>query len=170
VPCQIALTVAIDVETSRHASTLNGRLPHRGVDHPTLPGNIAREPDIQRQQARHHATPSVCEAIKRTASPDLRIPMFLILFRTGRRQRFGSPLAPASLSSLFCPLVTCRDTVKVLVPISPFELGLVQLFDIAYLHRFGHVETVDEFTYPGANKAACYAARFSRDDSVRTKS
>jgi hypothetical protein len=69
------LTVAIDVEPPRHAPALNRLLPNRGVDRPSLPGNIAGEPHIQGQQARHHATPSSCGSIKMTSVSNLEIPM-----------------------------------------------------------------------------------------------
>ena len=54
VPRQIALTVAVDVETPRHAPALDGRLPDAGVDCPASPGDIARQTDIDRKQASHH--------------------------------------------------------------------------------------------------------------------
>src|SRR5271156_3711437 len=79
VPCQIALTVAIDIEPPRHAPALNRLLPNRGADRPSLPGNVAREPHIQGQQARHHTTPSFRGSISTTAISGLQIPMFLIL-------------------------------------------------------------------------------------------
>jgi hypothetical protein len=70
-PCQIALTVAIDVEPPRHAPAQNRLLPNRGADRPSLPGNVAREPHIQGQQAPHHTIPSSCGSIKTTAVSDL---------------------------------------------------------------------------------------------------
>src|SRR5262245_56117791 len=57
-PRQISLAVAIDVEPPHHAPALNRLLPNPGVDTPSLPANVAGEPHIQGQQARHHTTPS----------------------------------------------------------------------------------------------------------------
>ena len=53
VPRQIALAVAIDIEPPHHAPALNRRLPDRSVDCPSLPRDVARQPDIDRKQARH---------------------------------------------------------------------------------------------------------------------
>jgi hypothetical protein len=41
VSCQIALTVAINVEPPHHAPAPNRLFPDRGADYPTLPGNVA---------------------------------------------------------------------------------------------------------------------------------
>ena len=50
---QIALAIAVDVEPPRHATALHGRFPDSGVDSLALPRDVAREPDIDRKQARH---------------------------------------------------------------------------------------------------------------------
>src|SRR5580704_12535392 len=67
VPGQIALTVTINVEPPHQTPAWNRRLPNCGVDGPSLPGNVAGEPDIQRQQTRHHATSLARGWIKTTA-------------------------------------------------------------------------------------------------------
>ena len=55
-PCKIPLSVAIDVEPAHHAPTLNRLLPNPGMYSPSLPANVAGEPHIQGQQARHYTT------------------------------------------------------------------------------------------------------------------
>ncbi len=52
-PLQIALTIPVDVEPPRHSTALNRRFPHSGMDRFALPRNVAREPNIDRKQARH---------------------------------------------------------------------------------------------------------------------
>ena len=50
---EIALAIPVEVEPPRHPGALNRRFPDAGMDRSALPGDIAREPDIERKQARH---------------------------------------------------------------------------------------------------------------------
>ncbi|VTZ25791.1 hypothetical protein MPC1_260012 [Methylocella tundrae] len=43
---EVSLPVAVDVETTRHASPLNGPLPNGGVNSPSAPVDIARQTDV----------------------------------------------------------------------------------------------------------------------------
>ena len=52
-PLQIALTIPVDVEPPHHSTALNRRFPDSGVDSFALPRDVAREPNIDRKQARH---------------------------------------------------------------------------------------------------------------------
>ena len=53
VPLQIALTIAVDVEPPRHSAAFDRRFPDSRMDSFALPGDVARETDIDREQARH---------------------------------------------------------------------------------------------------------------------
>jgi len=57
VPGEIALAVSVDIEPPRHAPVSHGRFPNRGANHPALPGDLAGEPHIHRQQTRHRSDP-----------------------------------------------------------------------------------------------------------------
>ena len=49
VPGQIALPVTLDVQPPHHPPTLNGSLPDRGMDRPSLPRDVARQTHIDRK-------------------------------------------------------------------------------------------------------------------------
>ena len=53
-PLQIALTIPVDVEPPHHSTALHRRFPDCGMDGFALPRDVAREPNINRKQARHH--------------------------------------------------------------------------------------------------------------------
>jgi hypothetical protein len=53
VSLQVALTIALDVEPPHHSTALHGRFPNSGMDSFALPRDVAREPNINREQARH---------------------------------------------------------------------------------------------------------------------
>src|SRR3954462_15529629 len=46
---RIALAVAVDIEPAHPARACDRRLPDAGVDGPTLPGDVARQADIDRK-------------------------------------------------------------------------------------------------------------------------
>ena len=46
---EVALPVAIDVQTTHHAGTADGLLPHPGVDRGAAPRHVPRQADIYRQ-------------------------------------------------------------------------------------------------------------------------
>jgi hypothetical protein len=50
---QIALTIPVDVDPPHHSTALHRRFPDSGMDSFTLPRDVAREPNINREQARH---------------------------------------------------------------------------------------------------------------------
>ena len=52
-PLQIALTIPVDVEPPHHSTALHRRFPDAGMDGFALPRDVAREPNINRKQARH---------------------------------------------------------------------------------------------------------------------
>jgi hypothetical protein len=52
-PLQIALAITVDVEPPRHSTAWRRRFPDRGMDSFALPRNVARQPNIDRKQARH---------------------------------------------------------------------------------------------------------------------
>jgi hypothetical protein len=43
---QVSLSVAVYVETAYHARAFNRRLPYAGMDRLVLPGDVARQPNI----------------------------------------------------------------------------------------------------------------------------
>jgi hypothetical protein len=49
-PRQISLTIAVDVAPPHHAPTRHGGLPGRGVDRFSLPVDVARQTNIDREQ------------------------------------------------------------------------------------------------------------------------
>src|ERR1700735_2607395 len=53
VSLQIALTIAVDVEPPHPSTALHGRFPNSGMDSFALPRDVARESNIDREQARH---------------------------------------------------------------------------------------------------------------------
>ena len=54
VACEIALTVALDVEPADQSSALHRSLPDPRVDARAAPGHVDREADVHRDEARHH--------------------------------------------------------------------------------------------------------------------
>jgi len=57
VPRQIALPVTVNVEPPHHPPALHRLLPDRGADRPPLPRDVARQSDIDREQACHRFHP-----------------------------------------------------------------------------------------------------------------
>ena len=49
VTCQVALSVAFQVQAPDKATAWHGLLPDRGVHDPTAPVDVARQPDVHRQ-------------------------------------------------------------------------------------------------------------------------
>ena len=55
VPCKVALAIAIQVETARHHPSGDGSLKDSSADYLALPLDIARQPDIHRDERIHLA-------------------------------------------------------------------------------------------------------------------
>src|SRR5579863_5228107 len=53
---QIPLSVAIDIEPTRHARAVDPCLPNGGMNRLALPGDIARQTDVDRKQTSHHVS------------------------------------------------------------------------------------------------------------------
>jgi len=48
-PREIALPVAVDVQSTDHAGTADGLLPHPGVDRGAAPRHVLRQADVYSQ-------------------------------------------------------------------------------------------------------------------------
>jgi hypothetical protein len=53
VPVEIALAVAVDVQPAHHDRPVDRSLPDPGVDGASLPADVLRQADVDRQQGRH---------------------------------------------------------------------------------------------------------------------
>ncbi|MNC95173.1 hypothetical protein D3C83_122260 [compost metagenome] len=49
---EVALSIAVQIEPPRHARSRDGALPHRRMDRLSLPGDIGRKTDVDRQEPR----------------------------------------------------------------------------------------------------------------------
>jgi hypothetical protein len=57
---QVALTIAVDIQSANATAARHGMLPDRGVHRATLPRDVARKSDVYREQSTHVARVSVC--------------------------------------------------------------------------------------------------------------
>src|SRR6185295_1397628 len=51
---EVALSIAIQIEPPRHSPPHDGALPHRRMDRLSLPSDIVRKTDVNRQEPRDH--------------------------------------------------------------------------------------------------------------------
>src|SRR4051794_34673721 len=55
---EVALPIAVEIEPARHARAHHGAVPYGGVDRATLPRDVVRKTDINRQQPCHDPPPA----------------------------------------------------------------------------------------------------------------
>jgi hypothetical protein len=76
----ITLAVAVDVELPHPARAFDGGFPDAGMDRPALPGDVARQADIDGQQMCHACSPGVTSAARRPGEFRIAAPSICIQF------------------------------------------------------------------------------------------
>ena len=107
---EIALAVALDVEPPDAATSLHRLLPDAGAHRPSAPLDVARQPDVDREQPGHRDASHLQRAKDRAMSRGSVSPIELLRRSRSHRSTFTRKLEPPTIPARFTTMNSVSST------------------------------------------------------------